>query len=255
MADQATAPISQRVLRTLLGVVVRKTPDEALCSYATTGNLFGIKLALAAGADINGSGALHIASRWGETEAARLLLDNKADVNAKYGGTTPLYYAVGANQDKIAELLINRGADVNARTDDGNTPLHTACRHKDGYLTALLIREGATIDAQNKQGETPLHIADLCANRDNVCHLLEAGANTCLRDSMGQTVLDRSTSLDTLWLIGLTQAIKPAPAPQTPTNAFSAAASPPPVNAQGAGPVSPKAKQAPISRKMALTMA
>lgn len=267
MANQETASISQRVLRTLLGVVLpktpdkrlRRTPDQALRGFATTGNLFGIRVALAAGADINGSEALGLASYFGKTKAVRLLLDKKADVNAVYDyyGSTPLYLAVFAHQGKTAKLLIERGADVNGHATDGEVPLHAACRHQDKHLTEFLIRAGATIDARDRWGKTPLHVASSHASLDNFLYLLEeAGANASLQADDGRTALDMArTALypenpDARARI-ITELLKRDSIPQTPTIAFSASTPTPPVNAQGAGPTT---KQAPISRKMTLTI-
>lgn len=269
MANQETASISQRVLRTLLGVVLprtpdkglRRTPDQALRGFATTGNLFGIRVALAAGADINGSEALGLASYFGKTKAVRLLLDEKADVNAMGDyGSTPLYLAVFAHQGKTAKLLIKRGADVNGHATDGEVPLHAACCHQDKYLTEFLIRAGATIDARDRWGKTPLHVASSHASLDSFLYLLEeAGANASLQADDGRTALDMART--TLYPENpdarariITELLKRDSIPQTPTIAFSTSTPTPSANAQGAGPVSPKAKQGPISRRMVLAM-
>jgi ankyrin repeat protein len=49
---------------------------------------------------------LHIAAKRGETEIVKLLLDHRADVNAKDSrGQTPLAWALAAGQNDIATLL------------------------------------------------------------------------------------------------------------------------------------------------------
>jgi ankyrin repeat protein len=71
---------------------------------------------------LQGATLLHVAAEYGNVEAARLLLDRGADVNARatvdasgVGGQTPLFHAVTQFFDwglPVAELLIDRGADL-----------------------------------------------------------------------------------------------------------------------------------------------
>jgi Ankyrin repeats (3 copies)/Ankyrin repeat len=68
---------------------------------------------------------LHVAAEYGNLEAARLLLDRGADVNARaavdesgVGGQTPIFHAVTQFYDwglRVAQLLIDRGADLTLR--------------------------------------------------------------------------------------------------------------------------------------------
>jgi ankyrin repeat protein len=74
---------------------------------------------------LRGATLLHVAAEYGFLEAARLLLDRGADVNARadidaqgVGGQTPIFHALthfeGMNPE-VGQLLIDRGADVNIR--------------------------------------------------------------------------------------------------------------------------------------------
>jgi ankyrin repeat protein len=72
-----------------------------------------------------GMTALHYAARDGRSEAARLLLDAGADVNAVTGGdhsTALLITVINGNYDLAMELL-RRGADPRLASEDGATPL------------------------------------------------------------------------------------------------------------------------------------
>jgi ankyrin repeat protein len=84
--------------------------------YGTTG---GRRL------DLRGATLLHVAAEYGETEAARLLIERGADVNARatvdahgVGGQTPIFHAVTQYEGHglgMATLLLERGADLTLR--------------------------------------------------------------------------------------------------------------------------------------------
>ncbi len=74
-----------------------------------------------------GLSALHYASRQGEIEAVKALLDAHADINQQDSdGNTALVLAILNAHYDLAELLIDRGADVNLGNQDGRAPLFTA---------------------------------------------------------------------------------------------------------------------------------
>jgi ankyrin repeat protein len=65
---------------------------------------------------------LHSASAAGQLEVCRVLLDGGADVNAvQHGGYTALLDAAANGSDALVEFLLDRGADRTARLDDGRT--------------------------------------------------------------------------------------------------------------------------------------
>ena len=74
---------------------------------------------------LRGGTLLHVAAEYGNTEAARLLLDRGADVNAQatvdeaeVGGQTPIFHAVTQFYDwglPVAQLLLDHGADLSLR--------------------------------------------------------------------------------------------------------------------------------------------
>jgi uncharacterized protein len=88
---------------------------------------------------------LHSAAASGELEVCRVLLDAGADVNAvSQVGRTPLLVAASANgMMEVARLLLARGADVNARDTSGVTPLIAAASVDDGAVASVLLTHGA----------------------------------------------------------------------------------------------------------------
>ncbi len=118
---------------------------------------------------LQGASLLHVAAEFGNVEAARLLLDRGADVNARatvddagVGGQTAIFHATTQFADQgfpMAHFLVERGADLSVRVKlPGDyerpdevvecTPLGYALRfqkesHSEGRTIAFLRERGA----------------------------------------------------------------------------------------------------------------
>jgi ankyrin repeat protein len=95
----------------------------------------------------DGFTALHLAVFAEQEEAARLLIDRGADLDARSTGAIarvpPLGTAAFVRSVPLARLLLDAGADVNGRSDAGSTALNTAAQNGDDELVALLLERGA----------------------------------------------------------------------------------------------------------------
>jgi uncharacterized protein len=90
---------------------------------------------------------LHYAAFFNGPDAARLLLERGADVNAYADnelGVRPLNSAAAAHRTDVARVLLEHGADPTAATKLGFTPLDAAREHGDDELAELLRAHGAT---------------------------------------------------------------------------------------------------------------
>ena len=110
----------------------------------------------------DGFTALHLASFFGQPEAARVLLEHDAPINAVAANemkVTPLHSAIAANDAKISRLLIENNADINVNQALGYTPLHEAAQNGNEEITRMLLENGADTQARLEDGKTPAELA------------------------------------------------------------------------------------------------
>src|SRR5690348_7908136 len=74
---------------------------------------------------------------------------------------TDLADAVASKNKQAARTLLQQKADVNATQADGTTALHWAVRWDDLETTDLLLKAGANVMAANRNGATPLYLATI----------------------------------------------------------------------------------------------
>lgn len=117
-----------------------------------------------------GEHALHEAVRQAHAPAVRLLLQAKAEPNARClclenGCEFPLQLAVsspsflrGADRSQVVELLLRAGArsDRSRANAEANSPLHDAARRGDIEVAQLLLKHGADPNRVNGYGERPM---------------------------------------------------------------------------------------------------
>ncbi len=110
----------------------------------------------------DGFTALHFACFFGQPEAARLLIDSGAAVDAVAANpmqVMPLHSAASARNLEAARLLLDHGAPVNARQHGGWVPIHAAAQNGDRPMVELLLKHHADPKRANDEGKTAAMIA------------------------------------------------------------------------------------------------
>jgi ankyrin repeat protein len=100
---------------------------------------------------------------------------------------SPLMMASLKGHTELVRKLIARGADVNK---PGWAPLHYAATGGHLKVMELLLEEHAFIDAQSPNGTTPLMMAAYYGTPAAVKLLLEAGADTQMKNELGLSAVD-----------------------------------------------------------------
>jgi ankyrin repeat protein len=116
------------------------------------------------------------AAALGDVETLLVLLDADTSRVSAWSddGFTPLHYAAFFGRPEAARLLLERGADLEAPARNEQfaleaRPLHEAAQHGDAELVRLLLERGADPAAKLDDGRTPV---DLAAGHPEVLELL-----------------------------------------------------------------------------------
>jgi ankyrin repeat protein len=102
---------------------------------------------------------------------------------------TPLLIASANGHVKVVEILISQNAEVTLKDEREATALHHAAQSGHLSIIDILLKAGCDINAVDKNQWTPLMNACYWANEDAAYNLLDAGANSELRNIDGRTAL------------------------------------------------------------------
>lgn len=114
--------------------------------------------ALAKAFSADGFTSLHLATFFGQPEAAEELLRAGADPNAM--ATNPMKVAVihsaaASGRADVVKMVLRAGADPNARQMMGYTALHAAAAHDNVEMAQALLVAGADPSLVNDDGKSP----------------------------------------------------------------------------------------------------
>src|SRR5438128_12202312 len=111
----------------------------------------------------DGFGALAMAIYGDSEDAARLLIESGADLEALSRHETirvrPIQTAAFVRSVPLTRLLLDAGAEVNSRAEGGFTALHTAVDNGHVELAQLLLERGADPGLANNEGKRPADYA------------------------------------------------------------------------------------------------
>ena len=136
---------------------------------------------------------LHVASRRGHADVARVLLEHGADADAwDNEKRTPLLRASEYGYVEVARLLLEHGVDPEARGGDGWSPLERASYGGHVEVAQVLLKHGADSKAQGTANWTPLHYAQ---GEEVTRVLLNHGADASALDGKLLTPLHKASDM------------------------------------------------------------
>ncbi|KAI1847677.1 hypothetical protein JX265_013937 [Neoarthrinium moseri] len=139
-----------------------------------------------------GTTGLHLASRFGLTDATPgLCTIDDVDKSDSYG-QTPLSWAAECGHAEVVKLLLEtKKVEVNSKDNDGRTPLSWAAKYGHAQVVKLLLEtKQVEVDSKDNNGQTPLSWAAECGHAEVVKLLLETKeVEVNSKDNDGRTPL------------------------------------------------------------------
>lgn len=199
---------------------------NALCSCGWNRSTFETLLAgglnVNAVIDSNFSRPLHRVVRNNDLDAAKLLVEAGANVNARdKRRRTPVFSAIDTSNMEMLQFLMRAGINLNLEDMYNMTALDYALTRDDDDIIKVLIKSGARpckdtvprrllvaatladeslleylvslhvdLNSKDKNGRSPLHKAVLRQSPESVAILIEGGADVDTRDRWGMAPLN-----------------------------------------------------------------
>eukprot|EP00929_Paragymnodinium_shiwhaense_P030373 TRINITY_DN17230_c0_g1_i3.p1 TRINITY_DN17230_c0_g1~~TRINITY_DN17230_c0_g1_i3.p1 ORF type:complete len:1154 (-),score=248.67 TRINITY_DN17230_c0_g1_i3:66-3455(-) len=123
----------------------------------------------------DGFSPLHEAALNGHHDAARVLLEAKADVDLPAaGGATALHAAAQGGHMDVLRLLVQTGCQINVASEGDFTPLHDAAHSGRLAVVEELLAAKASPLVVSSDGATAIHLALQAGHHDVALRLLAA---------------------------------------------------------------------------------
>jgi ankyrin repeat protein len=141
---------------------------------------------------------LHWAAECGYLDVVELLVENKANLNAKTSTQfiinefrTPMWFAVEEKHIDVLSYLLQRGADPNVVCNSScDTPLSTACASGELEMVDLLLKHGASPNGVDREDDPYFYFPLAQSRRPEITkRLIEEGAEINARDRYGGSAL------------------------------------------------------------------
>ncbi len=115
------------------------------------------------------------AAQHGRTKIMQLLLDHGCDPKQEDGyGNAALNFAIAKGHTEAAKLLIEKGADLNAKGLFLDFPLYLAAQYHDKVIMDLLLAKGATVKNTEEGEERMLAIASNFGDKAYFLRIVDA---------------------------------------------------------------------------------
>lgn len=170
--------------------------EDGLFHMSWIGDEEGVAFFISQGSEVNKRDvheetALTHASRHGDAEVVKLLLEASADkeVKIREENWSPLLLAVSNNRKDVVEMLVLAGATLHSTDDRNHDALAEAVYKGHWDIARLLIKHGARVDTADHRGNTPLHCSVHRADPDFTQFLIDSGAQVNARNTFGGTPL------------------------------------------------------------------
>ncbi|XP_058982553.1 ankyrin-1 [Musca domestica] len=165
----------KRILRRRPSLIEYPGPNGylPLANAIAFGDMCVVDSLLSAGASVhvgnpnNNRTPLHQAFYYGRVAVARMLLNKKADMEAKdMYGLTPCHLAVDANQGEILKFALENGANAESKDACGWTLLMRAVvMDSDFTILKLIMQFGADLENRDMRNLTCMDLARLYNNK------------------------------------------------------------------------------------------
>ncbi len=119
-----------------------------------------------------GFSPLTLACYKGNNEVAKLLIDNKSDINKQSPMGTPLMASVVKRNHEMAKLLLEKKADPNLADANQTTALIYAVQFKDIEMIKLLLQYNANVSHKDNNGKTAFEYA-VFSNNEEIINLFK----------------------------------------------------------------------------------